>query len=99
MTSGRTPEEYRDFFAGVFAELDARPRRTGVRFAAEELTIDLVDGEPVFIMPVDGIVRRARASFRRRWLAEHPVPLRLTGRREHVFKLLPASGNRVKVRT
>ena len=50
MISGRTPEDYRDFFAEVFADLDGNPRKTGVRFKADDLTIDIVDGNPVFIV-------------------------------------------------
>lgn len=95
MNSGRTPEDYRAFFASVLADLDARPRRTGVWFAAEDLTIDFADGNPVFAMRGQ---TPARADYRRRWLPEHPVPLVLSGRRPHAFRLVPTSGNRVKVR-
>lgn len=95
MTSGRTPEEYREFFAAVFAEMDACPRRTGVRFVAEALDIDFRDGNPVFVMPGQ---KPVIGDFRRRWLPEHPVPLVLRGRRPHVLELVPTSANRVKVR-
>ena len=50
LVSGATPEEYRDFFAAVFADLDANPRETGVRFKADDLVIDIVNGNPVFIV-------------------------------------------------
>ena len=92
MSSGRTPEEFRDFFAGVFSELDANPREMKVKVFGKGLEIDLVDGNPVFT--AGG--KSARADFRRRWLAEHPVPARLG--RTSVFTFLPTSGNRVKVR-
>ena len=94
MISGRTPEEYRDFFAEVFADLDGNPRRTGVRFKADELTINVVEGNPVFIVGDAESV----ADFRGRWLPEHPVPLRLHGPKTHVLRLVPTTGNRVKVR-
>ena len=48
MDAERTPEEYRSFFAEVFAALDAAPRMMKVKVFAEGLTIDLVEGNPVF---------------------------------------------------
>ena len=94
MISGRTPEEYRDFFAEVFADLDGNPRETGVRFKADDLTIDLVNGNPTFRIGVAECV----ADFRGRWLPEHPVPLRFHGSKTHVLRFVPTTGNRVKVR-
>ena len=105
MISGRTPEEYRDFFAAVFADLDASPRKTGVRFKADDLTIDIVSGNPIFIVgkaasSVDAAsLPRVVADFRGRWLPEHPVPLRFHGPKTHVLRFIPTTGNRVKVRT
>ena len=95
MRSGRTPEEYRDFFASVLADLDERPRALTVEFLADDLVIDLAGGEVVFSMPGR---KDVRGNFRRRWLPEHPVPLHLKGTRPHVLKLLPTSGNRVRFR-
>ena len=92
MAENRTPEEYRAFFAEVFAALDASPRKMKVKVFGEGLTIDLVDGNPVF-KTADGF---AKADFRLRWLAEHPVPLVL--RKTSVFTFVPTTGNRVKVR-
>ena len=92
MAAERTPEEYRAFFAEVFAALDATPRMIKVKVFGEGLTIDLVDGNPVF-KTADGF---AKADFRLRWLAEHPVPLVL--RKKSVFTFVPTTGNRVKVR-
>ena len=94
MISGRTPEEYRDFFAEVFADLDANPRATGVRFKADDLTIDLVNGNPTFRIGA----AECAADFRGRWLPEHPVPLRFHGSKTHVLRFVPTTGNRVKVR-
>ena len=92
MAEERTPEEYRAFFAEVFAALDATPRTTKVKVFGEGLTIDLVDGNPVF-KTAGGSVK---ANFRLRWLAEHPVPVELG--RNSVFTFVPTTGNRVKVR-
>ena len=92
MDAVRTAEEFRAFFAEVFAALDATSRIVKVKVSGEGLQIDLVDGEPVF--SVGGGL--AKACFRRRWLAEHPVPVKLG--RTSVFTFVPTSGNRVKVR-
>ena len=92
MAAERTPEEYRAFFAEVFAALDESPRMMKVKVFGEGLTIDLVDGNPVF-KTADGF---AKADFRLRWLAEHPVPLVL--RKKSVFTFVPTTGKRVKVR-
>ena len=92
MAVERTPEEYRAFFAEVFSALDATPRLIKVKVFAEGLTIDLVDGDPVF-KTVGG---SAKADFRLRWLAEHQVPLTLG--KKSVFTFVPTTGNRVKVR-
>ncbi|MGN0855544.1 MAG: hypothetical protein ACI4R9_08505 [Kiritimatiellia bacterium] len=88
-----TPTELKAQFAAVFVEMDARPRPLKLTLAGVDgMTLDLVDGEPVFS---DG-AEQAKASFRRRWLAEHEVPLVL--RSGMKLRLLPTSGNRVKVR-
>ena len=93
MNSGRTPDEYRRFFAEIFAALDARPEAMKVKVFAEGLVIDLRDGNPVFTTP-DGAT--CAADYRRRWLAEHPVPITLP--KTAVFAFEPTTGNRVKVR-
>ena len=88
-----TPSELRAQFAAVFAEMDANPRPLKLTLAGVEgFAVDLEDGEPVFLAGGE----RAAARFRRRWLAEHEVPLRL--RSGMKLKLVPTSGNRVKVR-
>ena len=92
MAEERTPEEYRAFFAEVFAVLDATPRMMKVKVFGEGLTIDLVDGNPVFKTAGGS----AKADFRLRWLAEHPVPIALG--KKSVFTFVPTTGNRVKVR-
>lgn len=94
LVSGTTPEDFRDFFAAVFARLDARPHATGVRFKAHDLEIDIANGNPVFIVGET----RCVADFRGRWLPEHPVPLRFHGPETHALRFVPTTGNRVKVR-
>ncbi len=94
-----TPGEFKSCMAEVFASLDENPRRLLLFIDAgnekgAEVSIDLTDGEPVF--RVEGR-RSAHASFRGRWLAEHPVPLVLRKGRVRLV-LEPTTGNRVRVR-
>ena len=91
--TGPAPGKFRSFFAEVFATLDARPRRAVVKLLEGGVTVDLVEGNPVFS---DGRGESAAADFRRRWIAEHPVPMKLS--RGDCLTFTPASGNRVKVR-
>ena len=94
MSCGRTPEEYRSFFAGIFRDLDERPRIIGMKIHAEGLTVDLAEGKVVFSVEGAG---KVTADFSRRWLAEHPVPLRFrTGVQYLGFE--PAGDNRVRVK-
>ena len=87
------PAELKEQFAAVFVEMDANPRPCALKLeGVEGLSVDLVDGEPVFRAGADS----AKACFRKRWLAEHPFPLAL--RSGMKLKLVPTSGNRVKVR-
>ena len=93
------PAELKAYMAQVFASLDERPRALllDIDVANERgasVSIDLVDGEPVFI--VDGH-KGVKANFRRRWLAEHPVPLVLRRGRCRLV-LEPTTRNRVRVR-
>lgn len=93
-------EALRGYMAEVFASLDERPRKllmtidarngAGVRF-----TVDLVEGEPVF--KAQGQID-AKASFRGRYLCEHRVPMVLPTGKTAKLVLVPAGGNRVKVR-
>lgn len=85
-------EKYREFFAGVFALMDAEPKARKVKVFAEKLTIDVDCGNPVFSAAGESAV----ADFRRRWIAEHRVPF--TVAESAVFSFTPTTGNRVKVR-
>jgi len=95
-----SPEFLRGCFAEVFASLDERPRPLAVDvYVGSEgglaASVDMADGNPVFMM--EGLPP-ARADFRRRWLAEHPVPLAFRKRGATRLVMIPTSGNRVKVR-
>ena len=84
-----------EFLSGVFASMAERPRAIAAMVdlrGAGALSIDLKDGE-IEISGADG--ECARRDFRRRWLAEHPVPLKLGGRTE--LKMEPTSGGRTRV--
>ncbi len=97
--AGLTPERLKGFFAEVLSALDGRPRQRMVEVDLREVPdgaeMDMEDGEPVF-RTKDG--SSVRASFRRRYLAEHPVPLALPGGRRTRLVLTPTTGNRVKAR-
>lgn len=93
MNSGRTPDDFRQFFAEVFVALDANPKAMKVKVFGDGVTVDFADGNPVFKMAGQ---RAAPANYRRRWIPEHPVPLGL--RKTSVFSFEPTTGNRVKVR-
>ncbi len=93
------PAELKAYMAQVFASLDEKPRKIFLEIDAKgekeaDVSIDLVDGEPVF--SVEGH-RSVRGSYRGRWLAEHPVPLVLRKGRTRLV-LEPTTGNRVRVR-
>ena len=95
-----SPEFLRHCFAAVFASLDERPRELVVDVFAEcetlsDAVVTIVDGNPVFIVDGRGVTC---ADFRRRWIAEHPVPLVLRRKGATRLKMVPTSGNRVKVR-
>lgn len=78
-------------FAAVFAEMDANPRPVEVK-ALADFEIGLDRGEPVFTCGGESL----RANFRGRWLAEHPVPLRV--RAGDRLGFVPTTANRVKCR-
>ena len=87
-----TAQELCDQFAAVLVDLDANPREVSFEVRAPGAVLGYERGEPVFSVGEESV----RASFRGRWLAEHDVPLTLGPK--NVFRLLPTSGNRVKVR-
>ncbi len=95
-----SPRQLMGYFAEVFAALDAMPRPLHVEVetanaAGANAAIDFERGEPVFRIEGRGA---AHANFRRRWIAEHPVPLLLSRRGKTHLTFIPTTGNRVKVR-
>jgi hypothetical protein len=95
-----SPEFLRDCFAEILASLDERPRRLRVDVHAgsesrSETVLTMVDGNPAFIIDGNGVTC---ANFRRRWIAEHPVPLVFSQDRTTRLVMIPTTGNRVKVR-
>ncbi len=75
-----TPAELAEWFREIARELDARPRRLNLVVHGAEgvdawLDFDPADGE--MVARVDGCGDE-KFSLRRRWLPEHPVPLRLS---------------------
>ena len=95
-----SPRRLMGYFAEVFAALDAAPRPFHVEIesadgAGSDAAIDFEQGEPVFRVEGRNAVH---ANFRRRWIAEHPVPLRLSRRGKTHLAFIPTTGNRVKVR-
>lgn len=99
-TENPDPAELRGCFAALFASLDERPRRVAVdaevsRRGGPRVSIGLEHGEPVF--EVEGKAP-AKAKFRGRWLACHPVPWRFPRSGRATFVAEPAGGNRVRIR-
>lgn len=94
--SRAAPDAIGSFLAEVFADLDARPRPLDLELdfsqAPGSRSLDLKDGEVVLRSP--GVA--FAVLLRRRWLAEHPVPLPL--RRRTRLRLVPTDGNRIRVR-
>lgn len=95
-----SPEFLHRCFAEVFASLDANPRRLDVDVYAEcepqlDVVMTIVDGNPVFMVDGRGV---KCADFRRRWLAEHPVPLEFRRNGPTRLIMTPTGGNRIKVR-
>lgn len=84
--------------AEVFASLDEHPRRLGVKIElppGTEMRLDLRQGELFVAIAHHG---SRQMHYRRRWLAEHPVPLKTNRAGRLYLTLIPTTGNRVKVR-
>ena len=95
-----SPEELKSYFLTLFDSLALRPRRLAVEVVTRNdrdaaAWVDFEDGEPVF-----GIENRtpAKGRFSRRWLPDHPVPLRFSRTGSTHLVLEPAEGDRVRVR-
>ena len=93
-------EEFKGCFAEIFSALDACPEEMLVKLfpvggSGGSIDLNPNDGNLIFSLSDDA---PSFADFRHRWLAEHPVPLKLSCTRPHNFLFRPTTGNRVKVR-
>jgi len=99
-TDDPSPAELKGYFLEVFDSIDAAPRKLFASVVTENdrdaaASVDFEDGEPVF--RVEGR-RPFKGNFSKRWIPDHPVPLRF--RRRGATKLVfePAEGDRIRVR-
>ena len=88
------PKDIAGYFAAVARRLDERPEPMRIVVEAPRgvaMDIDR-EGRLVFIVPGR---RPARLDIRRRWIADHAVPLGLAGRT--VLVVRPVDANRFRV--
>ena len=93
---GLSAAKIASFFAELFAILDERPRETALDVELPEdgvFGLDLFEGE-AYVFGEAG--EKAKIEVARKYIADHPVPLRF-GKRTR-FVLSPVSGGRVSVR-
>lgn len=99
------PRRLAEYFATVAMSMDERPRRMRLTVDARNsggMKVELdMDRTGAMLVNVEGR-RRRRLDLRRRWIADHPVPLCLWSRR-HPRRLKrlyldPVEGNRFRVR-
>ncbi len=98
------PRRLAEYFATVAQSMDERPRRMRLTVDARnsgcmKVELDL-DRTGAMLVNVEGR-RRRRLDLRRRWIADHPMPLCLWSRR-HPRRLKrlyldPVDGNRFRV--
>ncbi len=92
-------EELKGCFAQIFSALDADPKEMLVKLFPVGGTGGSIDfdnsGRLLFSLSDNS---PTVANFRGRWLAEHPVPLKLHPFSASNFIFKPTTGNRVKVR-
>ncbi len=88
------PKDIAGYFAAVARRLDERPERMRLTIEAPRGTMMDMDREGRLVFRVPGR-RPAPLDIRRRWIAEHPVPLDLGGRR--VLIITPVDANRFRV--
>ena len=99
-TDDPSPAELKGYFLEVFNSIDAAPRKLFVSVVTENdrdaaASVDFEDGEPVF--RVEGR-KPFKGSFSKRWIPDHPVPLRFRRRGATRLVLEPADGGRIRVR-
>ncbi len=88
------------YFATIAERLDAKPERMRVTIhARNELSLPIVldsDLKGGWIIKV-GNRKPASFNLRRRWIADHPVPYLLTGRKRQILHVDPVDNNRFRV--
>lgn len=98
-----SPGHFAECLAQVAARLDERPERMrlairGANRGGLPVVLDLVDGGAAFRI-TSGAHRPKKLNLRRRWIAEHPVPLEIRPGRETVLYITPVDANRFRVAT
>lgn len=96
-----SPEHFAECLAQVAARLDERPERMRlvIRGAAKgglPVVMDSVDSGAAFRITC-GAHRPRRLDLRRRWIAEHPLPLVVRPGRPTVLYVAPVDANRFRV--
>ena len=89
------PKDIADYFSAVARRLDERPERMRVMIAAPDGVVLDMDVSGRLVFRVKGH-RPAMLDVRRRWIADHPVPLELGGTTMLVVR--PVDANRFRVR-
>ncbi len=88
------PKDIAGYFAAVARRLDERPEPMRLTIEAPRGTEMDIDREGRLVFRVPGR-RPAPLDIRRRWIAEHPVPLDLGG--GAVLLITPVDANRFRV--
>lgn len=96
-----SPDHFAECLAQVAARLDERPERMRlvIRGAAKgglPVIMDSVDSGAAFRITC-GAHRPRRLELRRRWIAEHPLPLVIRPGRPTVLYITPVDSNRFRV--
>ena len=96
-----TPAHFAECLAAVAARLDERPEpmRLVMRGAAKgglPVVLDSADGGAAFRITC-GTHRPRRLDLRRRWIAEHPLPLVIRPGKPTVLYVTPVDANRFRV--
>lgn len=96
-----SPDHFAECLAQVAARLDERPERMRlvIRGAAKgglPVIMDSVDSGAAFRITC-GAHRPRRLELRRRWIAEHPLPLVIRPGKPTVLYVTPVDSNRFRV--
>ena len=96
-----SPRHFAECLAQVAARLDERPERMrlvirGADAGGMPVVLDSVDGGAAFRI-TSGTHRPRRLDLRRRWIAEHPLPLEIRPGKPVVLYITPVDANRFRV--